>query len=450
MMRTLLSLLTLSALSTLPAVSADDWPQWRGENQDGVSAETAWTAEWGDSEPRELWRRVIGDGNGAPSVVGNRLYATASRGRTSESDIVFCLDASTGDVLWTHSYDRVEGGKRLTKRAATNTTPTVDGDWVYIFSSDAQLFCLNALNGEVAWKVMLLDEPESRHAQYGCNASPVIVGDLVVVLADLHDASILAFDKRAGKEVWRAHHATRNLGGFWSTPVHRSVDSKDCLVYLSGLAVVGIDPKSGKTQWKFDFEEASFEKARRGAVAAQAIVHDDKVFFPFHPDHNRGFSACIEVEKGKPTLLWKSMELAHWWHSPVLWKGHVYGIDQGPAAEGTKAGALYCYEFGTGVLKWSTRAFGEESRGTLLRGGKFFIADGQLVVLNDYGYLQVAKVGRSGFEPLASVKLPLRQGKNWTVPVLSGGRLFCRDGRGTLFCFETRAPNSAASDVIPR
>jgi len=83
--------------------------------------------------------------------------------------------------------------------------------------------------------------------------------------------------------------------------------------------------------------------------------------------------------------------LAHWWHSPVLWRRHVYAVDQAPAAIGSPAGALFCYHIATGELKWSAYDIGGDSRPTLTKGGKLLIAGGKLILLNDYGGLIMAE-----------------------------------------------------------
>lgn len=419
---------------------ADDWPQFRGPNQDGVSLESDWSHEWDSSGPKRLWEFPVGTGNGAVAVVGDRLYTMGASGETEETDTVFCLSTKSGEVVWKHSYARQERLERTaTGRAGTNTTPTVHGGKVYTYSGDAQLFCFEAEKGDVLWSRELMKEMGVRHPQYDHNSSPVIVDDLVIVLARLPDASIIAFHKDTGKVVWRAYHKTRRgaLGGFWSTPVYRQVDGKPCLVYLPGLSVVGLDPKTGKTQWKYDFIEEGIEQAERGAVAASPIVVGNRVFFPFHPDHGRGFAACIEIHQGTVKLLWKSMKLAHWWHSPIVWKDRVIALDQGPAFAGSKAGALYCYEIASGKLLWSRYEVGTKSRETLTKGAKMMLVGDRLLVLNNSGYLLVAKPTDSGLELLAKTKPFRRIGKDWAMPVLVHGKLYCRSHReGILACFD--------------
>lgn len=144
-------------------------------------------------------------------------------------------------------------------------------------------------------------------------------------------------------------------------PHSRTVDGAPCLVYVPGLSVVGLNPASGDTLWKYDFATEGVEQANQAAVAASPIVSGNRIFFPFHPDHGRGFSACIKIADSQPRLVWKSMKLAHWWLSPVDWKNHVIALDQGPAAEGNKAGALYCYDLDSGKLKWSSYEFGKKA-----------------------------------------------------------------------------------------
>ena len=366
------TMLTAVFLATGQSFGAD-WPQWRGPNQDGVSAEADWSIDWDAGGPPRLWEFELGAGHGAVAVAGDRLYTIGTTGEARDTDTVYCLDTKTGKAIWQNAYARVERVKRTaTVRGGTNTTPTSDQGKVYTYSGDAQLYCFDAADGEVLWRRELMKELDAEHPQYDHNSSPVIVGDLVIVLARLPDASIIAFDKQTGKEAWRAHHKTRRgaLGGFWSTPVCRRIDGKPCLVYLPGLSVVGLDPATGATHWKYDFVEQGIDKAEQGAVAASPVVVGDRVFFPFHPDHDRGFSACIEITRGQPKLLWKSLDLAHWWHSPVVWNDCVIALDQGPAAVGSKSGALYCYHLATGRLMWKTYDIGGASRGDADQGGE--------------------------------------------------------------------------------
>ena len=413
---------------------ADDWPQWRGPNQDGISAETDWSHQWPGRGPSELWRTKIGEGDGSPAIVGGRVYVIATRGEANEFDTVFCLEEETGKVIWKHEYERAprDPEKRFaTKRTSSNSTPTVHQGAVYVSSGDAELFGLNAQTGVVGWQT----KTGGDGAQYDHQGSPVIAGDLVIIPVRLKDASLMAFDRRTGKEAWRAYHKTRSLGGFWSTPVLSEVDGKTCLVYLSGLAVVGIDPATGQTQWKFDFAEAGFNEAWRGAVAASPIVSGNLVFFPFHPDHRRGLSDCLEISGGKVELRWKSLELAHWWHSPVSLGDHVLALDQGPAAPGAKSGALFFVDLKTGEKRWSTHQLGEKSRESLTRGSRLLVAGDRVLVLNDYGYLNVIKVSPEGYEVLATGKVT--RGNGWTMPVLANGKLFCRDKRTMeLICYD--------------
>lgn len=305
------------------ALHAADWPQWRGPNQDAVSAETSWSSDWGDDGPRRLWDFKLGSGSSAVSVVADRAYTIGTSGETDETDTVYCLNADNGTLVWKHEYARHERPERTpTRRAGTNTSPTIIDDKVYTYSGDAQLFCFDAANADIVWSRELMKELDVGHPQDDHYSSPVIVGDLVIVLARLSDASIIAFDRHTGIEVWRAFHQTRRgaLGGFWSTPMHTEVNGESCLVYLLGLSVVGLDPSTGGTRWKYDFIKEGIEQAERGAVAAAPVVVRNRVFFPFHPDHGRGISGCIEIENSTPVLKWKSKKLITGGTAPLCGK----------------------------------------------------------------------------------------------------------------------------------
>src|SRR6185369_14111098 len=74
------------SLYLVPApVQAADWPQWRGPQRNGVSAETGLLKEWPKEGPKLLWKvGDIGMGYSTPAVVGDRLYLLANEGLERE------------------------------------------------------------------------------------------------------------------------------------------------------------------------------------------------------------------------------------------------------------------------------------------------------------------------------------------------------------------------------
>src|SRR3989442_9430230 len=122
--------------------NAADWPQWRGPNRDGVSAETGWTASWPADGPKQLWKTNVGTGASSVAVAAGRLYTL---GNASSTDTVVCLDAATGKEIWKHSYPQPLDARPFEGGPAA--TPTVDGNRVFTLSEQGDLFCLDAATG---------------------------------------------------------------------------------------------------------------------------------------------------------------------------------------------------------------------------------------------------------------------------------------------------------------
>src|SRR3954469_23589878 len=96
---------TLAALFVsfvaIPSLRAADWPHWRGPDFNGISKETGWQSNWPDEGPKRLWKASVGTGFSGIVVSQNRAY---TMGNADDTDTVYCFDATTGTVLWKHSY----------------------------------------------------------------------------------------------------------------------------------------------------------------------------------------------------------------------------------------------------------------------------------------------------------------------------------------------------------
>src|ERR1043165_4107108 len=146
-------LLVLFAALATAAIRADDWPQYRGPNHDGISAETIRT-NWSEQPPRQVWKIPLDPGLSSFSVSGGRAFTLVRRSITGQ-DQEYCiaLNADTGAELWASpplgiaSYPH--GG--VGPDDGPRSTPTVDGDRVYVLTSYLRLYCLSATNGAVVW-----------------------------------------------------------------------------------------------------------------------------------------------------------------------------------------------------------------------------------------------------------------------------------------------------------
>src|ERR1700683_4844170 len=86
------------SILSIPAL-ADDWPQWRGPQRDGISHETGLLQQWPSKGPELLWKlNNIGRGYSTPSIADGRLYLLASEGMENES--IEAFDAKTGNRIW--------------------------------------------------------------------------------------------------------------------------------------------------------------------------------------------------------------------------------------------------------------------------------------------------------------------------------------------------------------
>jgi outer membrane protein assembly factor BamB len=316
-------------------------------------------------------------------------------------DTIFCLDAASGRVIWTNSYPCAldpryyEGGP--------GATPAVDGDRVFTFSKKGHVFCLDAASGKTIWSRNIADELSLKLPEWSFAGSALVEGGLVILNAG---SAGVALDKKTGRIAWSS---SAEPGGY-ATPVPFEVDGLRSVVIFSAKALVAVDPSSGRKLWEFPWETG------RDVNAADPIVHGDRIFI----SSSTG-SALLQVRSNRVSTVWnKSNFMRNYFNPSVLLGGFLYGID-GTTHRPT---SLACVDFNTGERKWAQPNFGS---------GGLMAADGKLVIL-DKGELIIAEATPEKYTERARAQVI--GGKCWTAPVLSNGRLYCRNAVGDLVCVE--------------
>lgn len=393
-----LSLAVLIIMVFFPTTACTgDWPSYGGPDRNWISKESGWASKWPDEGPTKLWEQEVGIGFSSFSVSQGRVY---TMGWADDKDTVFCFDAETGKVIWTHSYaapllDKYyEGGP--------GGTPTVDDGRVYTMSKVGNFFCLDAATGKVIWSKDLAQELEAKIPEWAFAGSALIEGDWVIIEVGV----IAAFDKIKGDLVWK----TENYASAYSSPIAADLEGTRCLASFPEYGLVISDMKTGKELAKHRWE------TRYGVNAATPLHVGNKFFIS--SGYGKG-CALLEVQLGKePVVLWQSKKMRNHFNTSVIHQGFIYGFDED---------TLRCLEFDTGKVRWAQEDLGK---------GSLMLADGILIVLSEKGELLTVTPSPDGFQEISRAQV--LGGKCWTVPVLANGQIYCRNAAGNVVCVDVK------------
>lgn len=265
------SLLTLSLAATV-SLGADNWPQWRGPNGQGISTEKQLPTEWGPGK-NIAWKLPLESGHSSPIVWGDRAFLTsviegeqipgqkaavhlqggkewvhpdsvaADRKHTFK---VVAIDTKTGKVAWEQTaYEGPVYDARHRQSSFAGPTAATDGKMVYAYFGPEGLYAYD-FKGNLAWKVV----EKFKTLGLGTGTSPVLHQNLVIIQRDEdngEESVVVAYDKTTGKEVWKT---PRKIQVSWSTPVLAEAGGRTELVTNGSENVIAYDATTGKELWQ--------------------------------------------------------------------------------------------------------------------------------------------------------------------------------------------------------
>ncbi|MCL4177514.1 MAG: PQQ-binding-like beta-propeller repeat protein [Verrucomicrobia bacterium] len=390
---------------------AADWPQYRGLNHDGITTESV--TPWGSQGPRVIWKSPTPTGFSSFSVSQGRAFTLVQGevgGATRELCVAF--DATSGQRLWEKpvgvaKYDG--GGDSGTSDNkggdGPRSTPSVDGSSVYVLSAQLYLACLDAATGEERWGKDIIREFKGRNISWQSAASPLIDGDLIFVAGGGPDQSLLAFNKTTGAVVWK----TGDEKMTHATPAVATIQGVRQVIFFTQSGLVAVEAATGKPLWRYAFPY-------RVSTAASPVVGGDIVYC------SAGYgvgAAAVRISRSGENLvateLWRlrgDRPVVNHWSTPVYHDGHLYGMF---SFKNYGDGPVKCVELATGKVRWEEKGFGP---------GNMILAGDRLVALGDAGQLVLIEATPEAYRELARAEV--LQGKCWSTPVVSGGRIYAR------------------------
>lgn len=374
-----------------------DWPRWRGVNGDGISTETGWQTNFSTGGPRIVWERSLGVGFGSVAVRDGLVYAMGWR---KGKDHIYCIEVATGKIRWNEDYPAEPYNRN--HQGGPAATPTLDGDNVYTVSKEGVVHCLDADTGDGRWRVNLVVESDVSIPSWGFSGSAIVLGKMVLV--DV--GRIVALDKKTGRPIWK----TEDYGSAYSTPMPFKLGARQLITAFPASGLVVLDAESGKRIAAHEWETA------HNVNSATPIVDGNLVFIT---SGYKAGAALLRLDDSGLDVVWENHEMHGKMATPVLVDDHLYGFDD------TR---LKCIDFRTGQPKWNARGMGF---------GSLTASDGRLIILSDDGKLVIATASPDGFQKLDETQI-FEEGEGWIVPVLAGGRIYCRSGSGRLICIDVR------------
>ena len=253
-------------------MAADNWPQWRGPNGQGISTEKQLPTEWAPDK-NVAWKLPLASGHSSPIVWGDRAFVTTvTEGEqipgqkaathmlggkewvhpdSVSADLkhtfkVIAVDTKTGKVAWEQmAYEGPVYDAR--HRASSFAAPTMvtDGTMVFAYFGPEGLYAYD-VNGKLAWKVV----EKFKTLGLAAGTSPVLHGNLVIIQRDEdngEDSWVVAYDRVTGKEAWKTK---RPIQASWGTPVLVQASNRTELVTNGNEHIIAYDPATGKELWR--------------------------------------------------------------------------------------------------------------------------------------------------------------------------------------------------------
>jgi len=397
----------LASLLLLPlGLLAGDWSGWRGPGANGVSSETGLPVKWSATE-NVRWRVPLeGAGVSAPVVAGERIYLTTSDGRLNDQLHVWCYHRADGKLLWhTRLFGSAQPEGYFPPGGMAVPTPTTDGKLLYVLFGTGDLACLD-LDGKPVWVRSLAQEYGPFRNRWGMAASPILVGDLLVVLVDHWGPSyLLGIDAKTGKNRWKTD---RDASVNWSSPVPITVNGKPQLVVSGSYQVRGYDAGDGAELWRVQ------------GMQNQCIpspIADGSMVYAVSGRKGQSLAIKMDGQRGDVTarnVVWRSSKGAPYVPSGLILEGRYYLVDD--------EGFGTCLDAAKGTELWRER-MGGKYQASLVAG------DGKVYYTNLDGVVSVVKAG-----PVFELLAKNRVGETIVAsPAVSNGELFLR-GEKHLFC----------------
>ncbi len=379
-------------------IFAQDWPQWRGPNRDGKLSGFVPAQSW----PKELtrkWKVTVGVGDSSPALVGNKLYTF---GRQEANEVISCIDAVTGKVLWQEIYSAQFVVTGVSSRhPGTRSSPVVAEGKLCVLGVGGILSCMDAATGKVLWRKQSAADYLDTAYQFESSMSPIVVDGLCIAyVGGKGQGALIAFDLAGGQARWKYTGDAPAP----SSPVVMTMDGVKQIVTINEKQVIGISLADQTLLWQVPFKA-------RPVNTTTPVIDGQTVYVTGQGMGTLAIKVARKESKFVAEPIWTNSDTqaGSTFTTPVLRDGLLFGY---------AATKLLCLSAETGKVLWAD---------TATRGQSAAIVDAGscLIALAVNGDLSVYLPSDKQCMELAHYKVG--DPEIWAHPVVAGKSIFIRD-----------------------
>ena len=384
----------LSCASANP-LQADNWPGWRGPQQNGVSSETDIPLKWSETENVHWKIPIPGDGHASPIVWGDSIFVTSAVADDMSRRLIR-IDREAGKTLWNRVVASGPSETMHRDNTSASTTPVTDGKLVYVSFcvNDKLLVAAYSFDGEAAWHCT----PGSFASEHGyCTGLVLDEGRLILSgLQDGDDAFVAAIDSATGKTIWKVKR-DNNVRSY-STPYICDIDQQPAMLLSGAEQTVAYNRISGSVLFKVDGPASKTVSSIVTCPISQlAFVCGgrDKQFFAINL-RSDGVASDTSTSKSESRIVWRASKAIPYMNSPLVSHGFLHVLSD--------EGVYRCYRAADGEVLQERRAVGPVKASMVANQDRIYITEtsGKTTVIKNSSEWSVLSVNDLSSEVVAS------------------------------------------------
>jgi outer membrane protein assembly factor BamB len=406
------SLNTLLFLLLFPLVpKAQDSPQWRGPNRDGVIPSYTGPQTW-PTQLKQKWQVNIGAGHSSPLLVGRNIFVFTRQG---EEEVISCLELDTGKVLWRTAYAAPYAVNPVarTHGAGPKSTPAFSSGKLFTLGIGGILSSWDAKSGKLLWRREFSSDFKTTAPDFGTATSPIVDGKLVIAFVGGSDSgALMAFDTESGKTVWK----WPGDGPGYASPIVVDIAGTRQVVTQSQQKIIGVSAMDGKLLWSIPFKTPYVQNI------ITPILFKDLLIFSGLEQGVMAIRILRDGQTWKTEKVWENKSASFYMSDPVINGGKLFGMSQ------RNSGQFVALDAATGKSLWETKGREGDNTAVLTGGDTLFLLTSEAEFI-------VAKASGAAFQEIR--RYTVAKSPTYAHPVVAGKNVLIKDAENlTLWSIE--------------